>query len=53
MLTGVLGGFSDSPTVQNEIYTDSTYGMDSVRKLLIWVIAADGPNDPDTPQSVA
>ncbi len=40
-------------TSQAAIYTDSRFGMNSVRKLITWIIAADGPNKAHTPQRVA
>ena len=38
---GVLKNFS--PSNRADIYSDKRYGMDSTRKLINWVIAADGP----------
>ena len=40
---GVLAQFSTSE--QALIYKDNQFGMDSVRKLLTWVIAAGGPSE--------
>ena len=40
---GVLPDFS--PEQQDAIYGDYKYGMDTVYKLMIWVIASDGTKD--------
>ena len=40
---GVLPNFS--PEQQDAIYGDYKYGMDTVYKLMIWVIASDGTKD--------
>ncbi len=40
-------------TSQKAIYKDDRFGMNSVRKLITWIIAADGPNAEHTAQRVA
>lgn len=50
---GVLPNSYFTPTEQDEIYFNSKFGMDSVSKLITWVVATDGPNAPGSIQRKA
>ncbi len=42
-----------TPSQREDIYYDEYFGMNSTRKLVLWVTATDGPNYEDSEQRKA